>query len=123
MRRRAALAVGRVGLAEGVPPLAALLAGDRDAEVREMAAFALGLIGDRSAVEPLRAALRDPSTLVQGRAAEALGLLGDADSAPAIAAMAAVHLPAVQGGGIGGRRRGVPARPRRSRRSASASSR
>ena len=76
MRRRAALAVGRVGLREGVPPLAALLS-DADAEVRQMAAFALGLIGDRSAGEPLVAALADPSLLVKGSAAEALGLMGD----------------------------------------------
>ena len=96
VRRRAALSVGRVGLAEGVPPLAAVLAGDRDAEVREMAAFAMGLIGDRSAIEPLRAALRDPSPLVQGRAAEALGLVGDAGSALAIAAMASGHLPVLK---------------------------
>ena len=95
MRRRAAHAVGRVGLAEGVAPLAAVLAGDRDAEVRQMAAFALGLIGHRSAVEPLRAALGDPSALVRGRAAEALGLIGDTASAQAIASMAAAHLPAV----------------------------
>jgi cyclophilin family peptidyl-prolyl cis-trans isomerase/HEAT repeat protein len=96
VRRRAAQAVGRAGLAEGVQPLAAVLAGDRDAEVRQMAAFALGLIGQRSAVDPLRAALRDPSPLVQGRAAEALGLIGDADSAQAIATMAAAHVPAVR---------------------------
>src|SRR6266566_842669 len=38
VRRRAALAVGRVGLAEGVDPLLPLL-GDSDAEVRQMAAF------------------------------------------------------------------------------------
>ena len=96
VRRRAAQAVGRAGLAEGVPPLAAMLAGDRDAEVRQMAAFAMGLIGHRSAVEALRAALRDPSALVQGRAAEALGLIGDAASAQAIATMAAAHVPAVR---------------------------
>ena len=96
VRRRAAQAIGRVGLAEGVPPLAAVLAGDRDAEVRQMAAFAMGLIGHRSAVEPLRTALRDPSLLVQGRAAEALGLIGDADSAQAIAAMAAASLTSVK---------------------------
>ena len=95
VRRRAALAIGRVGLEEGVPPLAAVLAGDSDAEVRQMAAFAAGLIGHQSAVEPLRAALRDPSLLVQGRAAEALGLIGDAESAQAIAAMAAARLAAV----------------------------
>jgi cyclophilin family peptidyl-prolyl cis-trans isomerase/HEAT repeat protein len=96
VRRRAAQAVGRVGLAEGVPPLAAVLAGDPDSEVRQMAAFALGLIGHRSAAEPLRAALRDPSPLVQGRAAEALGLIGDAGSAGAIAVMASSRAAAVK---------------------------
>jgi cyclophilin family peptidyl-prolyl cis-trans isomerase/HEAT repeat protein len=94
VRRRAALAIGRVGLAEGVAPLAAVLAGDRDAEVREMAAFALGLTGQRQAIGPLQAALRDASPLVQGRAAEALGLIGDAASAPLIATMAAASLSA-----------------------------
>ena len=68
--------------AEGVPPLVALL-GDADAEVRQMAAFALGLIGDASAREPLVAALADPSPLVKGSAAEALGLIGDPASADA----------------------------------------
>ena len=92
VRRRAALAIGRVGLPEGVPPLARLLAGDRDAEVRQMAAFALGLLGNTAAIDPLRAALRDSSEPVRGRAAEALGLIGDAASAPAIAAMAADEL-------------------------------
>ena len=91
IRRRAALAVGRVGLVDGVPPLLKLLQGDADAEVRQMAAFALGLIGDSSAVEPLRAALADPEPLVAGRAAEALGLIGDAASAPAIGTLVAAH--------------------------------
>ena len=48
VRRRAALAVGRAGLVEGVEPLTPLLA-DADVEVRQMAAFALGLIGHSSA--------------------------------------------------------------------------
>jgi HEAT repeat protein/cyclophilin family peptidyl-prolyl cis-trans isomerase len=87
IRRRAALAVGRVALREGVPPLAALLS-DADAEVRQMAAFALGLIGDGSARDPLVAALADPSPLVKGSAAEALGLIGDPAAADAIARMA-----------------------------------
>ncbi|HNV03347.1 MAG TPA: HEAT repeat domain-containing protein [Vicinamibacterales bacterium] len=99
VRRRAAQAVGRVGLPEGAAPLAAVLASDADAEVRQMAAFALGLIRDRSSVGPLRAALDDPSPLVRGRAAESLGLLGDAGSAPAIAAMASAVLAA---GGLAG---------------------
>ena len=77
VRRRAALAVGRVGLRDGVPLLVAVLS-DSDPEVRQMAAFALGLIGDRSARDPLIAALADQSPLVQGSAAEALGLIGDA---------------------------------------------
>ena len=88
IRRRAALAIGRVGLTEGVAPLSTLLA-DPDPEVRQMAAFGLGLIGDASARDPLIAALRDPSPLVQGSAAEALGLIGDRTAADAIGQMAA----------------------------------
>ena len=59
-----------------------------------MAAFALGLIGDQSAVEPLRAAVADPLPLVAGRAAEALGMIGDAASAPAIGKMVATYVNA-----------------------------
>ena len=87
VRRRAALAVGRVGLSEGVEPLSALLT-DADREVRQMAAFALGLIGDRRAAPPLTNALADPSPIVKGSAAEALGLIGDQQNATAIGQMA-----------------------------------
>ena len=80
IRRRAALAIGHVALAEGVTPLLAVLT-DPDPEVRQMAAFALGLLGDRRAREPLASALADASPLVQGSAAEALGLIGDAAAA------------------------------------------
>ncbi len=83
IRRRAALAIGHVGLADGVTPLLGAL-GDQDPEVRQMAAFALGLLGDTRAREPLVAALGDPSVLVQSSAAEALGLLGDPASADAL---------------------------------------
>ena len=88
IRRQAALAIGRVGLREGVAPLVKLLA-DSDPEVRQIAAFALGLIGDSSARDPLIGALRDPSPLVQGSAAEALGLIGDRSAADAVGQMAA----------------------------------
>ena len=81
VRRRAALAIGHVGLADGIQPLLPLLASDPEPEVRQMAAFALGLIGDARAKEPLVAALADQSPLVQGSAAEALGLIGDASAA------------------------------------------
>jgi HEAT repeat protein len=87
VRRRSALAIGRVGLAAGAAPLLPLLASDRDAEVRQMAAFALGLIGEASAKDPLVAALADQSPLVQGSAAEALGLIGDASAADPIGGM------------------------------------
>ena len=86
LRRRAALAVGRVGLADGVDPLIERLS-DEEAEVREMAAFALGVLGDPRARAPLVAALADPSPLVQGSAAEALGLIGDPASAEAVGKM------------------------------------
>lgn len=88
VRRRAALAVGRVGLKEGVAALTPLLS-DADPEVRQMAAFALGLIGDASGREALVTALNDESLLVKGSAAEALGLIGDAAAAEPIARMAA----------------------------------
>ncbi|MYD70153.1 MAG: hypothetical protein F4W89_05300 [Acidobacteria bacterium] len=86
VRRRAALAVGRVGQAEGVEPLIARLA-DREPEVRQMAAFALGLIGDPTATDALVESLRDVSAKVQGRAARALARIGAAATAPAVGAM------------------------------------
>jgi HEAT repeat protein/cyclophilin family peptidyl-prolyl cis-trans isomerase len=86
-RRRAALAVGRVGLREGVEPLIGLLK-DEEPEVRQMAAFALGLIGDLRARDALTGALADPSPLVQGSAAEALGLIGDGTAADAVGQLA-----------------------------------
>jgi len=94
VRRRAALALGRVGLSDAVPALTKVLAGDPELEVRQVAAFALGLIGDRSAADPLRQALADNSPIVQGRAAEALGLMGDDSSAAAIGAMIAAQVGA-----------------------------
>jgi len=95
-RRRAALALGRVGLPEAVPALQQAL-GDAEFEVRQMAAFALGLIGDASARPALLGALKDTEPIVQGRAAEALGTIGDRSDAPAIAAMVKTW---VQGGAL-----------------------
>src|SRR5207249_10324596 len=74
-------------LGEGAGPLTTLLKGEADAEVRQMAAFALGLIGDTASRDPLTAALADASPLVQGAAAEALGLIGDPAAAAPIARM------------------------------------
>jgi cyclophilin family peptidyl-prolyl cis-trans isomerase/HEAT repeat protein len=94
IRRRAAQAVGRARIVEAVPTLSTLVASEPDPEVRQMAAFALGLIGDASAADALTAALAAPEALVQGRAAEALGLLAHKPAASAIGAMIAPHLAA-----------------------------
>src|SRR5688572_76986 len=93
VRRRAALAVGRVGLPDGVEPLVPLLS-DADVEVRQMAAFALGLIGHASARPMLLQALQDPEPIVQGRAAEALGLIADRADADAVSAMVRARIAA-----------------------------
>jgi cyclophilin family peptidyl-prolyl cis-trans isomerase/HEAT repeat protein len=94
LRRRAALATGRVKLAEAIAGLQTLLGSDPDSEVKQMAAFALGLIGDASAGDALTTALADRNSVIQGRAAEALGLVGQKTAAPAIGAMMAAHLDA-----------------------------
>jgi HEAT repeat protein len=93
VRRRAALAVGRTGLVEGVEPLIPLL-GDADVEVRQMAAFALGLIGHASARAALTKALDDPEPIVQGRAAEALGLIGNRADADLVSGVVRRHTAA-----------------------------
>jgi cyclophilin family peptidyl-prolyl cis-trans isomerase/HEAT repeat protein len=88
VRRRAVLAIGRVGSRQGV---AALVAALRDTEegVRATAAFALGLVGDAEAMAPLQTALADPSPLVRGRAVEGLGLVGQPGPAVASAIVTA----------------------------------
>ena len=91
VRRRSAVAIGRVGLSDGVPALVSALA-DPLAEVREIAAFGLGLIGDAAAVEPLVAALRDVSPVVQGRAARALATLGATATVDVIRTMVSMHV-------------------------------
>ena len=93
IRRRAALAIGRVGLPEGAAALKPLLT-DTDPDVRQMAAFALGLLADKGSVADLTAALQDSDPRVRGRAAEALGLIGDTASAAAVGQMVAAYIKA-----------------------------
>jgi cyclophilin family peptidyl-prolyl cis-trans isomerase/HEAT repeat protein len=90
VRRRAALAIGRVRLREGAQALVSTLA-DADPDVRSMAAFALGLIGDQKAEPALVPLLADPMPLVRGRAAEALGQIGAKASGEAIGKMVAEY--------------------------------
>jgi cyclophilin family peptidyl-prolyl cis-trans isomerase/HEAT repeat protein len=99
VRRRAALAIGRVGLPAGVGPLVQHLQ-DPDAEVRAMVAFAIGLIGDAAGVDPLITTLADPSPLVKGRAAHALGLIGPEKAGRAASSIAQLVNLLVAGGAI-----------------------
>ena len=90
IRRRAALAIGRVKDGAGAALLTPVLA-DAEAEVRSMAAFALGLIGDAASETALTPLLSDASPLVRGRAAEALGLCGAKGAAAAVGQMIAEY--------------------------------
>jgi cyclophilin family peptidyl-prolyl cis-trans isomerase/HEAT repeat protein len=110
VRRRAAIAVGRVGLVAGVPPLLPLLK-DPEPEVRQMAAFALGLIADRTSVPVLVSALGDADARVRGRAAEALGLIGEATAAAPIATMARTAASAGQVAGLAADEEGIAITP------------
>ncbi len=82
VRRRAALAAGRIGDVEAVAPLAALLENDAVETVRAMAAFALGeceAAVDQAATQTLIAAVaRERSGQVRARAVEALGKIAAA---------------------------------------------
>jgi HEAT repeat protein/cyclophilin family peptidyl-prolyl cis-trans isomerase len=92
VRRRAALAAGRIGDPAFVPTLIDLM-NDNEVEVRQMAAFALGQVGDKSAVERLVLALKDPEALVRARVAEALGKLGDGRAAGELGRMILEAIP------------------------------
>ena len=85
VRRRAALAAGRIGDAAAVPLLARMLVDDPNAGVRADAAFALGELGDtsRAVLAALRETVRSGWTPVRGDEAtvmvevvHALGKLG-----------------------------------------------
>jgi len=78
VRQRAALAAGRIGDARAIPTLADMVLMDRDKDVRQMAAFALGEIelpgGAYALTQALKGSgsdLADPN--VRARAVEALG--------------------------------------------------
>ena len=79
VRRRAALAAGRIGDEGAVGALGALLRGDGDERVRATAAFALGEIEAESASPALQEALtRSKSPELRARAIEALGKIAAA---------------------------------------------
>ena len=80
IRKRAALAVGRIGNADSVSALVPVLEKDADTSVRAMAAFALGEIESETAANALIAVLKNTSAPVEvrARAIEALGKIAAA---------------------------------------------
>jgi cyclophilin family peptidyl-prolyl cis-trans isomerase/HEAT repeat protein len=78
IRKRAALAAGRIGLEGAVPLLTEMLLTDRDNEVREMAAFALGEIESPGGGFALVSVVKDPAKPGRARAVEALGKVAGA---------------------------------------------
>jgi cyclophilin family peptidyl-prolyl cis-trans isomerase/HEAT repeat protein len=78
VRKRAALALGRIGDERALPDLIESLKADRDIDVRQMCAFAIGEIESPAGAEALIAVLdnrREPGEL-RSRAVEALGKIG-----------------------------------------------
>jgi cyclophilin family peptidyl-prolyl cis-trans isomerase len=84
VRKRAALAVGRIGDERSVPALTALLK-DPDGDVRAMAAFALGEVESLSGAAPLVEILKNSEErgALRARALEALGKIVAAAPSPA----------------------------------------
>ena len=80
IRKRAALAAGRIGNEDAVDALTPLLEKDKDVSVRAMAAFALGEIESETAANALIAILKNQTgpVEVRARAIEALGKIAAA---------------------------------------------
>ncbi|HKO35991.1 MAG TPA: peptidylprolyl isomerase [Pyrinomonadaceae bacterium] len=90
VRRRAALAAGRIGNEGAVPPLAEMVLTDRDVDVRQMAAFALGEIESGGGAYALTEVLKvrgdeTAPALARARAVEALGKIVAAATSPGAA--------------------------------------
>jgi len=78
-------ALGEIGAADAVEPIAQQLVAD-EADVRSWAARALGLIGDTRAIEPLADVLADDdSDRVRASAAWALNRIGTQDALEIVA--------------------------------------
>jgi cyclophilin family peptidyl-prolyl cis-trans isomerase/HEAT repeat protein len=73
VRKRATLAAGRIGSEKAVPQLAEIVLSDRDSEVRQMAAFALGEIESGGGAFALVSVLKDTNRPARARSVEALG--------------------------------------------------
>jgi len=93
VRTRAALAAGRIGDERAVPMLAEMLLTDKDVDVRQMAAFALGEIESPGGAFALVTVLNDPTKAGRARAIEALGKVTAALESKTAAGKAAAKNP------------------------------
>lgn len=84
VRRKAALALGKIGDAKAVPALTQQALTHEDSGSRSTATAALGDIGDATAVEPLLQLLQDGNDTVRAMAAQSLGKIGDARATGAL---------------------------------------
>lgn len=82
VRARAALAAGRIGAQGAVEPLADMVLMDRDSNVRQMAAFALGELELPGGAFALITAVKDLNNPARARAIEGLGKIAAAYPAP-----------------------------------------
>ncbi|HEY6660974.1 MAG TPA: peptidylprolyl isomerase [Pyrinomonadaceae bacterium] len=80
IRKRAALAAGRIGAEDSVTALTKLLEQDKDASVRSIAAFALGEVESEAGANALLATLKNRTAPadIRARAIEALGKIAGA---------------------------------------------
>ncbi|ELY52059.1 HEAT repeat domain-containing protein [Natronococcus jeotgali] len=86
LQRPAFRALGEIGAADAVQPIAEELATNDDPAVRSNAARALGLIGDTRAIDPLADVLEDDDAdRVRASAAWALNQIGTADALEIVA--------------------------------------
>lgn len=99
IRRRAALAAGRIGDPLAVPYLIQQVK-DPEVEVRRATVMALGLMGSPDSAAALTAALGDVDAVTRGRASEALSRNGQASAGPAIAEAFRRALPKTAEGGL-----------------------
>lgn len=83
VRRYLALALGRLGDPQGIPPLLSALS-DPDPETRLYAAWSLGALKDPAAVPRLVEMLRSDDPGMVKMATYALGAIGDRAAAPAL---------------------------------------
>ena len=120
IRRRAALAIGRVGLAEGVHAARRRAGRSRSRSAADGGVRARSARRRARARSAGRARSADPSPLVQGSAAEALGLIGDAAAADAIGTLVAPGRAVRRARAAAGRRATMCGATRRRRRAASA---